>query len=65
MAASPLTISVGPEPAAAPSRQAGFGWANPGHDGKANTAFTSGIEGAWTTHPTQWDMGYFDYAVQL
>jgi catalase-peroxidase len=39
----------------------GFGWANAGHLGKAANAFTSGIEGAWTQHPTQWDMGYFDY----
>ena len=39
----------------------GFGWSNPGHDGKAANAFTSGIEGAWSKNPTQWDMGYFDY----
>jgi len=39
----------------------GFGWANAQHDAKAANAFTSGIEGAWTQHPTQWDMGYFDY----
>jgi catalase-peroxidase len=29
-------------------------------DGKASKAVTSGLEGAWTTHPTKWDMGYFD-----
>jgi catalase-peroxidase len=29
-------------------------------DGKAANAVTSGLEGAWTTHPTKWDMGYFD-----
>jgi catalase (peroxidase I) len=28
--------------------------------GKATNAVTSGLEGAWTTHPTKWDMGYFD-----
>ncbi|NNK78993.1 MAG: catalase-peroxidase, partial [Litoreibacter sp.] len=39
----------------------GFGWDNPGMEGKATNAFTSGIEGAWTKNPTQWDMGYFDY----
>jgi catalase-peroxidase len=37
----------------------GFGWMNPHMDGKANQAVTSGIEGAWTTNPTKWDMGYF------
>ena len=37
----------------------GFGWLNPHMDGKATNAVTSGIEGAWTTHPTNWDMGYF------
>ncbi len=37
----------------------GFGWINPHMDGKATNAVTSGIEGAWTTHPTKWDMGYF------
>ncbi|MGB1027121.1 MAG: peroxidase family protein, partial [Rhodospirillaceae bacterium] len=39
----------------------GLGWTNPGQNGKATDAFTSGIEGAWTKNPTQWDMGYFDY----
>ncbi|MEM8920358.1 MAG: peroxidase family protein, partial [Pseudomonadota bacterium] len=33
---------------------------NPGSEGKANKAFTSGIEGAWTPNPTQWDMGYLE-----
>jgi len=37
----------------------GFGWLNPNMGGKATNAITSGIEGAWTTHPTKWDMGYF------
>ncbi len=37
----------------------GFGWMNPHMDGKASLAVTSGIEGAWTTNPTKWDMGYF------
>ena len=51
---------IGVEPEAAGIAAQGFGWSNPGQDGKATNAFTSGIEGAWTTHPTQWDMGYFD-----
>ena len=52
---------IGAEPEGCPVHSQGFGWSNPGHEGKAANAFTSGIEGAWTQHPTQWDMGYFDY----
>ena len=51
---------LGPDPEAADVDQQGFGWANPKMGGKAANAVTSGIEGAWTTHPTQFDMGYFD-----
>ena len=58
---SGATDKIGVEPEAAGVEAQGFGWANPGQDGKATDAFTSGIEGAWTQHPTQWDMGYFDY----
>lgn len=53
--------NIGVEPEAAGYETQGFGWANPGHGGKATNAFTSGIEGAWTKEPTKWDMGYFDY----
>jgi catalase-peroxidase len=53
--------AIGDAPEASPMHSQGFGWENPGHEGKASNAFTSGIEGAWTQHPTQWDMGYFDY----
>ncbi|XHC20398.1 catalase/peroxidase HPI [Oceanicaulis alexandrii] len=52
---------IGVEPEACTVDSQGFGWANPGLEGKASNAFTSGIEGAWTQHPTQWDMGYFEY----
>jgi catalase-peroxidase len=52
---------IGAEPEACPVHSQGFGWDNPGMQGKATNAFTSGIEGAWTQHPTKWDMGYFDY----
>jgi catalase-peroxidase len=51
---------LGEEPEAAPIENQGFGWINPKMDGKATNAVTSGIEGAWTTNPTKWDMGYFD-----
>ncbi|WP_311064655.1 catalase/peroxidase HPI [Halomonas sp. DWK9] len=48
------------EPEASDVENQGFGWGNPHMQGKASNAVTSGIEGAWTTNPTQFDMGYFD-----
>ncbi len=52
---------IGVDPESEGVHTQGLGWSNPGHERKATNAFTSGIEGAWTKHPTQWDMGYFDY----
>ena len=52
--------ALGAEPEGAPIENQGFGWINPNMGGKATNAVTSGIEGAWTTNPTKWDMGYFD-----
>ncbi|WP_050604281.1 catalase/peroxidase HPI [Ruegeria sp. 6PALISEP08] len=52
---------IGAEPEACPVTGQGLGWDNPDQDGKATNAFTSGIEGAWTKHPTKFDMGFFDY----
>lgn len=51
--------ALGAEPEAAEIENQGFGWINQNLDGKATNAVTSGIEGAWTTDPTKWDMGYF------
>ena len=51
---------LGPEPEAAGIEAQGLGWANPNQNGLASRAVTSGLEGAWTTHPTQFDMGFFD-----
>ncbi len=51
--------ALGAEPEAAGIETQGLGWMNPNLDGKATNAVTSGIEGAWTTEPTKWDMGYF------
>jgi len=51
---------VGPEPEAAPIEAMGFGWINKLGSGKGGDTTTSGIEGAWTANPTQWDNGYFD-----
>jgi len=50
--------NVGPEPEAAPIEQQGLGWE---HEGATQGAMiTSGIEGPWTSAPTEWDMGYVD-----
>ncbi|MGI2037380.1 catalase/peroxidase HPI [Shewanella frigidimarina] len=38
----------------------GLGWLNKTSRGIGRDTVTSGIEGAWTTHPTQWDNGYFE-----
>ncbi|KPQ24484.1 MAG: catalase/peroxidase HPI [Halomonas sp. HL-48] len=52
--------ALGPEPEAAGVGEQGLGWHNPHMEGKATNIVTSGIEGAWTTNPTQFDMGFFD-----
>jgi len=50
--------NVGPEPEAAPIEKQGLGWE---HEGATEGAMiTSGIEGPWTSAPTEWDMGYVD-----
>ncbi|MBO4233575.1 catalase/peroxidase HPI [Riemerella anatipestifer] len=51
---------LGESPEGANIDEQGFGWNNPHWDGKAANVVTSGIEGAWTTHPTKWDNGFFD-----
>ena len=51
---------VGPEPEGAEIAQQSLGWANGHGTGKGGDTITSGIEGAWTTNPVQWDNGYFD-----
>ena len=51
---------VGPEPEAAPLEQMGLGWKNAFGTGCGGDTTSSGIEGAWTPNPTQWDNGYFD-----
>lgn len=52
--------ALGPEPEAADVEEQGFGWKNPNKTGKGRYTVTSGIEGAWTSDPTRFDMGYFD-----
>ena len=51
--------NLGPAPEAAAVEEQGLGWNNQVGRGVGRDTVTSGIEGAWTTHPTQWDNGYF------
>ena len=50
---------VGPEPEGAGLEDQGFGWLNKTKRGIGRNTVTSGLEGAWTTHPTKWDNDYF------
>ncbi|WP_395373959.1 catalase/peroxidase HPI [Marinicella sp. W31] len=51
---------VGPEPEGAPIEQQGLGWKNSMGTGSGEDTITSGIEGAWTPTPIEWDNSYFD-----
>ena len=51
---------VGPEPEGASLEEQGFGWINSFGSGKGVDTITSGLEGAWTTTPTQWDNSFFE-----
>ena len=51
---------VGPEPEGAGIEAQGLGWKNTFGSGKGVHTISSGIEGAWTTHPTRWDNDYLD-----
>jgi len=51
---------VGVEPAAGAIEDQGIGWKNKCGKGSGADAITSGLEGAWTSHPTKWTMGYLD-----
>jgi len=50
---------LGPEPEAADVEHQGLGWVTKAKRGIGRDTMSSGLEGAWTTHPTQWDNGYF------
>tara|TARA_R110002111_G_scaffold80474_3_gene127276 strand:- start:2299 stop:4680 length:2382 start_codon:yes stop_codon:yes gene_type:complete len=52
--------NVGPEPEGASLAEQGLGWKNKYKKGNAGDTITSGLEGAWTSTPTQWSNGYFD-----
>ncbi len=52
--------NLGPAPEGADVEEQGLGWMNNKTRGVGRDTVTSGVEGAWTTHPTQWDNGYFE-----
>lgn len=60
---------LGPEPEGAELESLGLGWVSGHGSGKGDDTITSGIEGAWTSNPIKWDMGYFhalfDYEWEL
>jgi len=51
---------LGPEPEGAGIEEQGLGWKSSFGSGVGPDTITSGLDGAWTPNPTQWDMGYFD-----
>jgi len=51
---------VGADPEAASIEEQGLGWKNRFGKGNASDTITSGLEGAWTSTPTEWSNGYFD-----
>jgi catalase-peroxidase len=58
--AAPAGQHVGPEPEGATTEEQGLGWKNSFGSGKGADAITSGLEGAWTNNPVQWDNGFFE-----
>jgi catalase-peroxidase len=51
---------VGPEPEGCPVHAQGLGWRSSFGSGKGKDTITSGLEGAWTNNPIQWDNGFLD-----
>ena len=51
--------ALGVDPEGADVAEQGLGWRNPNGKGIGRDTVSSGLEGAWTSHPTQWDNGYF------
>ncbi len=56
---------IGMEPEAAAIEEQGLGWRNSFGTGKGSDAITSGLEGAWTTKPSQWDNEFFNNLFSL
>jgi catalase-peroxidase len=51
---------VGREPEGAPTEEQGLGWNNSFGTGSGGDTISSGLEGAWTTKPANWDNNYFE-----
>ncbi|MGI9471671.1 MAG: catalase/peroxidase HPI [Rubripirellula sp.] len=58
--AAPPEGNVGPAPEGASIEEQGLGWKNSYGTGNADDTITSGLEGAWTSTPTEWSNGYFE-----
>ena len=56
--------NLGPVPEGADVAEQGLGWMNHSTRAVGRDTVSSGLEGAWTTHPTQWDNGYFHMLLQ-
>ena len=56
---------VGREPAAAGIEEQGLGWKNSCGTGRAADAITSGLEGAWTSTPTQWSQQFISNLINI
>ena len=58
--ASEVPPHIGAEPEGAGIEEQGFGWSNSYGSGSGGDTISSGLEGAWTSNPIQWDNGFFD-----
>ena len=58
--AAPAEGNVGPDPEGSSIEDQGLGWKNGYASGKGGDTITSGLEGAWTSTPTEWSTGFFD-----
>ncbi|MFP5212563.1 MAG: catalase/peroxidase HPI, partial [Acidobacteriota bacterium] len=58
--AAPAVGNLGPEPEGSPLEDQGLGWKNKFGSGKGQHTITSGLEGAWTNNPIQWDNGFLE-----
>jgi catalase-peroxidase len=58
--AAPAVGNLGPEPEGCPVEAQGLGWKNTFGTGHGACTITSGLEGAWTNRPTQWDNGFLE-----
>jgi catalase-peroxidase len=58
--AAPAGDNIGPEPEGASIEDQGLGWKNKHRSGKGVDTITSGLEGAWTNNPIQWDNGFLE-----